>query len=69
MTSKKLIEDFHKQIVQLVKKYQFRDRDQILSCGISVSQCYVLETLHTHGSLTVNEVAKKMFLSIIKTTP
>lgn len=55
---------FHEQIVELIKKYQFRDRDQILSCGISVSQCYILETLHTHGSLTVGVLAEKMYLSI-----
>ena len=55
---------FHRQIVELVKKYQFRDRNQICCFGISVSQCYVLETLHTHGSLTMNELAKKMYLKI-----
>ncbi|MFQ5638355.1 MAG: MarR family winged helix-turn-helix transcriptional regulator [bacterium] len=62
--SNKQIENFHQQIVGLVKKYQFRDRDQILSCGISVSQCYVLETLHTYGALTVNELATKMYLKV-----
>ncbi len=58
------VETFHQQMVELVKKYQFRDRNQILCCGISVSQCYLLEALHTHGPLTVNEVAQKMYLSI-----
>lgn len=62
--SNKQIENFHQQVVGLVKKYQFRDRDQILSCGISVSQCYVLETLHTYGALTVNELATKMYLKV-----
>lgn len=60
----KQIASFHHQIVELIKKYQFRDRNQTVCCGVSVSQCYLLETLHTHGALTVNEVAKKMFLSI-----
>ena len=55
---------FHEQIVELIKKYQFRDRDQILPCGISVSQCYILETLHTHGPLTVGALADKMYLKI-----
>jgi len=60
----KQVADFHKQIVELVKKYQFRDRDQILSHGISVSQCYILETLYSHGSITVGLLAEKMYLSI-----
>lgn len=67
-SSKKQIEDFHRQIIGLVKKYQFRDRDQILGCGVSVSQCYVLETLHTHGVLTVNTLATKMYLKVSTVT-
>lgn len=58
------VESFHQQIVELIKRYQFRDRDRIHCHGISVSQCYVLETLHSHGTLTVNELANKMHLSI-----
>lgn len=60
----KQVESFHEQIVELIKRYQFRDRDRILCHGISVSQCYVLETLHSNGTLTVNELANKMYLSI-----
>ena len=64
----KQVERFHQQIVELIKKYQFRDRDQISCCGISVSQCYVLETLHSSGPLTVNQLAGKMYLSISTVT-
>jgi len=63
-TTDNQILQFHRQIVDLIKKYQFRDRNQICCFGISVSQCYVLETLHTHGPLTMNELAKKMYLKI-----
>ena len=63
-TTDNQILQFHRQIVELIKKYQFRDRNQICCFGISVSQCYVLETLHTHGALTMNELAKKMYLKI-----
>ena len=66
--SDKQVAEFHEQIVDLVKKYQFRDRNQVLSCGISVSQCYILETLHTYGALTTGEIAKKMYLSISTVT-
>jgi len=63
-TTDNQILQFHQQIVDLIKKYQFRDRNQICCFGISVSQCYVLEALHTHGPLTMNELAKKMYLKI-----
>ena len=63
-TTDNQILQFHQQIVELIKKYQFRDRNQICCFGISVSQCYVLEALHTHGPLTMNELAKKMYLKI-----
>lgn len=62
------VENFHDQIVELVKKYQFRDRDQICCCGISVSQCYALETLHSNGPLSVNGLADKMYLKISTVT-
>jgi DNA-binding MarR family transcriptional regulator len=62
------VERFHRQIVELIKKYQFRDRDRISCCGISVSQCYALETLNAHGPLTANELAEKMFLKISTVT-
>jgi len=64
----KQVAEFHEQIVDLVKKYQFRDRDQILGCGISVSQCYILETLHANGALTAGQIAEKMYLSISTVT-
>lgn len=61
-TEDRQVLQFHQQIVELIKKYQFRDRNQICCFGISVSQCYILETLHTHGPLTMKELAKKMYL-------
>jgi DNA-binding MarR family transcriptional regulator len=56
--------EFHKTIMDLIKKYQFRNRNQITCYGISVSQCYILETLYTYGPLTMKELAKKMHLDI-----
>lgn len=55
---------FHNQIVELIKKYQFRDRNRDICCGLSVSQCYVLDTLRQSGPLSMNELADKMHLTI-----
>lgn len=61
---KKQVEQFHREMVELIKKYQFRDRNEMTCCGMSVSQCYVLETLHRCGPLTMNALAEKMYLKI-----
>jgi DNA-binding MarR family transcriptional regulator len=58
------VEKFHSSIIELIKKYQFRDRNEITSFGISVSQCYVLETLHFQGELTMKGLAEQMHLTI-----
>ena len=55
---------FHNEIVELVKKYQFRDRNKRVCCGLSVSQCYIIETLHRFGPLNMKNLADKMHLSI-----
>ena len=62
--SGKDVEEFHSSIIKLIKKYQFRDRNEITSFGISVSQCYVLETLHFQGALTMKKLAEQMHLTI-----
>lgn len=61
---KEQVTDFHLEVVELVKKYQFRDRKEMVKGGISVSQCYILESLRTFGDLSVSELADKMHLSI-----
>jgi DNA-binding MarR family transcriptional regulator len=55
---------FHHELVELVKKYQFRDRNQMVGCGISVSQCYLLECLARFGPQTMNELARRMYLTV-----
>jgi MarR family 2-MHQ and catechol resistance regulon transcriptional repressor len=46
----------------LVRVYQFRDRDQICCHDISVTQCYALEALTRSGSRTLNELAAELYL-------
>ncbi len=58
------VKRFHNEIVELVKKYQFRDRNKRVCCGLSVSQCYIIDTLHRFGPLNMKNLAEKMHLSI-----
>jgi MarR family transcriptional regulator, 2-MHQ and catechol-resistance regulon repressor len=46
----------------LVRVYQFRDRDRICCHDISVTQCYALEALVKRGPRTLNELAAELYL-------
>lgn len=52
----------------LLRRYQFRDREQICCHGLSVSQCYTLEALDQRGPLTMGELAGHLCLKISSMT-
>jgi DNA-binding MarR family transcriptional regulator len=47
----------------LFKFLQFRDRDAMMSCGLSVAQCYSLDAIGTQGQLTLNELAESLYIT------
>ena len=49
-------------VSELVRVYQFRDRDRICCHDISVTQCYALETLVEHGPMRSSALAERLFL-------
>lgn len=49
-------------VADLVRVYQFRDRDRICCHDISVTQCYALETLVEHGPMRLGSLAERLFL-------
>jgi MarR family transcriptional regulator, 2-MHQ and catechol-resistance regulon repressor len=49
-------------IADLVRVYQFRDRDRICCHDVSVTQCYALETLVAHGPIRLSTLAERLFL-------
>jgi MarR family 2-MHQ and catechol resistance regulon transcriptional repressor len=46
----------------LIRVYQFRDRDRICCHDVSVSQCYALEALVRQGGMTLNDLAAHLYL-------
>jgi MarR family transcriptional regulator, 2-MHQ and catechol-resistance regulon repressor len=46
----------------LMRVYQFRDRDRICCHDVSVSQCYALEALVRQGGMTLNDLAAHLYL-------
>jgi MarR family transcriptional regulator, 2-MHQ and catechol-resistance regulon repressor len=54
--------DLHAALSELVRVYQFRDRDRICCHDISVTQCYALEALLRRGPSGLNELAAELYL-------
>jgi MarR family transcriptional regulator, 2-MHQ and catechol-resistance regulon repressor len=49
-------------VADLVRVYQFRDRDRICCHDISVTQCYALETLVERGPMRLGALAERLLL-------
>jgi MarR family transcriptional regulator, 2-MHQ and catechol-resistance regulon repressor len=54
--------DLQRAVAELVRIYQFRDRDRICCHDVSVTQCYALETLIEHGPMRLGTLADRLFL-------
>jgi MarR family transcriptional regulator, 2-MHQ and catechol-resistance regulon repressor len=53
---------FHRALVELIRVYQFRDRERICCHDISVTQCYALDSLAQRGAQTLNELSAELYL-------
>lgn len=52
----------HAAVAELVRVYQFRDRDRICCHDVSVTQCHALEMLVEHGAMRLSALAERLFL-------
>ena len=57
-------EKLHRLTKELIRRYQFRDWNQICCYGISISQCHILDVLAEDGDHTMQQLAKSMFKSV-----
>jgi MarR family transcriptional regulator, 2-MHQ and catechol-resistance regulon repressor len=55
-------EALHEALGELVRVYQFRDRDRICCHDVSVTQCYAIEALLRRGPSTLNDLAAQLYL-------
>lgn len=55
-------EALYDALEDLLRVYQFRDRDRICCFDVSVSQCYALEGLVRRGDMTLNDLAAYLYL-------
>jgi len=47
---------------ELIRVYQFRDRNRTHCHGVSVTECYALEIVEHHGPLRLGELASRLHL-------
>jgi DNA-binding MarR family transcriptional regulator len=52
----------HDALSELVRVYQFRDRDRICCHDVSVTQCYAIEALIRRGPSGLNELDAELYL-------
>lgn len=53
---------FYEALSELMRVYQFRDRDRICCYDISITQCYALEALARERAMTLNDLASHLYL-------
>lgn len=61
-------DDLDRAMAELVVKYQFRDRHEIVAYGLSVSQAYGLRALGDGAVLSMGEIAATLRLSVSAAT-
>jgi DNA-binding MarR family transcriptional regulator len=54
--------DLYAALTDLVRLYQFRDRNTICCHDISVTQCYALQSLERGGAMTLGALANDLML-------
>ncbi len=54
--------ELYEALNDLVRLYQFRDRNVICCNDVSVTQCYALQALARGGTMTLGSLAREMFL-------
>jgi len=52
----------------LIRAYQFRDRNEICCHDVSVSQCYTMEALNRHGPMTMGKIGEYLYLEVSTVT-
>jgi len=52
----------------LIRAYQFRDRNEICCHNVSVSQCYTMDALHRHGPLTMGQLGEHLYIDVSTVT-
>ena len=55
---------FPELIGQLIRQLSLLNRDQVICYGVTLQQCYILDTLERNGQLTMNELSRLQNVSV-----
>lgn len=55
---------FPELINQLIRRLSLLNRDQVVCYGVTLQQCYILDTLEREGLLTMNELSRSQGVSV-----
>jgi MarR family 2-MHQ and catechol resistance regulon transcriptional repressor len=58
----------YQALSELARRYQFRSRDEVCCYGLTVSQCYALESLADSGKMPSSDLATRLGLDLSSTT-
>ena len=58
---RKETEVLYRAMMECIRFYQFRDRDQILKHGLTVAQCHILDALRS-GRMNARDLAAALYL-------
>jgi DNA-binding MarR family transcriptional regulator len=64
MTLEEGAERLHRLTKELLRRYQFRDWNQVCCYEISVSQSHILDVLAEEGELAMQQLAQRMYKSV-----
>lgn len=54
--------EVHRALLDLIRVYQFRDRDRVCCYDVSVTQSHALDRLRRLGPLTLNDFAEALYI-------
>ena len=60
--------EIYRALSELARRYQFRSRDEVCCYGLTVSQCYALESLSREEKLSSTSLATRLGLDLSSTT-
>jgi len=57
-------DQFTNALESLLRKLLVLDRNEKVCFGVTIPQCYTIETLHKHGRLSMNELSRELGIAV-----
>ncbi len=59
-----ILSEFSQALDLLIRKLNVLDRNEILCHGVTVTQCYLIDTINKTGEMSMNQLSTEMGLAI-----